>query len=95
MLASVAFSLTGRDVDAAYFVNSLFYAGVLVLLFALGRWLYDPSIGLLAATLGAGLPILSRFSRFFLLEEAATFFVVAALYCPAADPGVSRVSGGR
>jgi len=81
LLASAAFSVTGRNVDAAYFVNSLFLAGLVVLVFLLGLRQRDAACGLLAATLTAGLPLLSRFSRFFLLEEAAAFFVVAALYC--------------
>jgi tetratricopeptide (TPR) repeat protein len=79
LLASVPFVLSGRNVDAAYTVNTIFFIALLVLLFLFGRQQHDSATGLLAAALAAGFPMLSRFSRFFLLEEAATFFVVATL----------------
>jgi len=81
LLASVPFVLLGRHPDAAYFVNTLFHAGLVILAFLTGRRLGGGAAGVLAAFLAAGLPLLSRFSRFFLLEEAAAFFVFATLYC--------------
>lgn len=81
LLASVPFALFGRHPDAAYFVNTLFHLGLVILVFLTGRRLGGPASGLVAAFLAAGLPLLSWFSRFFLLEEAAAFFAVATLYC--------------
>lgn len=81
LAASIPFVLLGRNVDAAYFVNTLFYLGVVGGAYLLGRRLADPAAGLLAAVLVAGVPLVARFSRFFLLEEATAFFVVATLYC--------------
>jgi hypothetical protein len=81
LAASIPFVLFGRNIDAAYFVNTLFYLGVVGGAYLLARRLADPAAGLLAAVLVAGLPLVARFSRFFLLEEATAFFVVATLYC--------------
>jgi tetratricopeptide (TPR) repeat protein len=81
LLASAIFLLFDRSVDAAFFTSSLFYAGMIALVFLTADRLAGPRVGLLAAVLAAGQPLLSRFSRFFLLEEAAAFFVILVVYC--------------
>lgn len=80
LLASIPFAVFDCQRDAAYFLMTLFHASIVLLVFLIGRRIQSPSAGLVAAFLATGIPLLARFSRYFLLEEAAAFFVIATLY---------------
>ena len=80
MLAALPYRLFEGSTDAAIYINTVFFAGILLFVFALGSRLAGPPYGFLAALLAAGYPMLSRFSRFFLLEEASAFFTIASIY---------------
>jgi hypothetical protein len=55
--------------------------GTLLLLYLLGRRLYSPAVGLLAAAFLAVTVLHIQSAHFFIVDPFLTFFVTAALYC--------------
>lgn len=80
-LASVPYLLTGRSVDGAYFLNTLFLLGTALLVFFITRRWSGPWQAWAAACMVTGLPLLANFTRIFSLELGAVFFVTLAFYC--------------
>jgi len=80
-LAAVPYLLTGRSVDGAFFLNTLFLLGTAMLVFFITRHWSGPWQGWAAVCVLTGLPLLVSFSRIFSLELGATFFVTLAFYC--------------
>jgi 4-amino-4-deoxy-L-arabinose transferase-like glycosyltransferase len=65
----------------ARFLSGLMDLGTLLLLYLLGRRLYNPAVGLLAAAFLAVTVLHIQSAHFFIVDPFLTFFVTAALYC--------------
>ena len=65
----------------ARFLSGLMDLGTLLLLYLLGRRLYSPAVGLLAAAFLAVTVLHIQSAHFFIVDPFLTFFVTAALYC--------------
>jgi hypothetical protein len=63
------------------FLSGLMDLGTLLLLYLLGRRLYGPAVGLLAAAFLAVTVLHIQSAHFFIVDPFLTFFVTAALYC--------------
>jgi 4-amino-4-deoxy-L-arabinose transferase-like glycosyltransferase len=63
------------------FLSGLMDLGTLLLLYLLGRRLYSPAVGLLAAAFLAVTVLHIQSAHFFIVDPFLTFFVTAALYC--------------
>lgn len=79
MALSLIYRLGGGDIAARLLVVALGLATI-VLVFLLGRLLYNPQVGLVAALLLAVMPYHVGVSRQVLLDTPMTFLATAALY---------------
>lgn len=75
------FQLLGRGFDQAVLVNSLFTGGILLLVYGLGRQVFDRSTGLWAAAVCALVPSLFLLRIDYLLDTGLILGVLAGLTC--------------
>jgi len=79
-LVALNFKLFGASVYAAKFWSCAFGVGVSVLLYLLGRRLFDGTVGLLAALMWATFPGVVPNAIALRLDSAVAFFAVLAVY---------------
>lgn len=78
-LASLVFIFTGRDLLAAFVVPLLSGVGCVIVTYFLGKSVASRPVGLLAAILVAGCPVILNYSRSFHFALPATFAMTGAL----------------
>lgn len=76
-------------------LTALLDTGTVLFLFLLGRRLFSPAVGLLAAALLALAVLPIQLAHFFTSDPYMTFFVVAALYCMVAAWDSDEGSGAE
>ena len=84
-MTKVVAAITGNDaydglVDVGRRLAALFGAATVLMSFLLGRRLYGPVAGLLAAALMAAAPLAIQQAHFYIVDTFLAFFMVASLY---------------
>ena len=79
-MLSVVYHFGGVSTLAGRLMSALFGLGTVVLLYFIGRLLYDRRVGFVAALIGSVMPYLVVVNRQILLDGPMTFFATLALY---------------
>jgi predicted membrane-bound mannosyltransferase len=79
-MLSVVYQFGGVSTLAGRLMSAAFGLGTVVLLYFIGKLLYDRRVGFVAALIGAVMPYLVIVNRQILLDGPMTFFATLALY---------------
>jgi Dolichyl-phosphate-mannose-protein mannosyltransferase len=79
-MLSVVYQFGGVSTLAGRLLSAAFGLGTVVLLYFIGRLLYDRRVGFVAALIGSVMPYLVVVNRQILLDGPMTFFATLALY---------------
>jgi 4-amino-4-deoxy-L-arabinose transferase-like glycosyltransferase len=92
--------LTGHDWSSFYadvykvgrFLSALFDTLTVLMIFIIGRHVFNRRIGLISATVAAAAPMSIQLAHFYTTDSWLTFFVAVTIYCciRAAETGLTR-----
>jgi 4-amino-4-deoxy-L-arabinose transferase-like glycosyltransferase len=80
-LTALSYKLFGISVYAAKFPSALMGLLNVLLIYSLGRYLFNPWVGRFAAFILATTDPFFKYSRHAMVDVTLTFFIVSALYC--------------